>query len=213
MSNSFITTDFAPGELPLPPKLQMTEDEYVSWVLATNANAEWVDGEVVMMSPANIIHQDLEGWLLSVLRMYCGERGLGTVLHNVLVRLSRRRRFRIPDILFVAKDREGIIEPTMLRAPPDMVVEIVSPDSVSRDWRDKYTEYEEFGIRECWIIDPQAQSFEVYLLDSTGKYQQIKVTDGEVYSNVIPGFWVKSEWFAPATRVSELEALRQLGVA
>jgi Uma2 family endonuclease len=196
MSNSFITShDVSAGELPLPPKLHMSEEEYVSWVLSTNANAEWVDGEVVTMSPADVAHQDLEGWMLSLLRTFCEEKRSGTALHNVLVRLSRRRRFRIPDIIFVSKGREGIIEETMLRAPPDMVVEIVSPESVSRDWREKYGEYEEFGIREYWIIDPQAQSFEVYLLDSAGKYQQIKVTGGVVHSTVIPGFCVVYEWF------------------
>ncbi len=164
------------------------------------------------MSPASVTHQELERWFLSVLSCYCEERHVGTALHNVLVCLSRRRRFRIPDIIFVTKDRESIIEETMLRAPPDMVVEIVSPDSVSRDWRDKYGEYEEFGIREYWIIDPQAQSFEVYLLNSAGKYQQLKVTGGVVHSTVIPGFWVRSEWFAPASRPTQLQTLRHLGI-
>lgn len=198
-------------EFPVQPKRSMAEDEYVAWVLAENVKAEWVDGEVVFMSPANAEHTELRCWLLTLLRMYCEDRLVGRAMDDMLVRLSRSRRFRIPDIFFVARERIGIIGRTILREPPDMVVEIVSPDSSSRDWREKFQEYEEFGIREYWVIDPLGESFDVYALDSGGKYQRVAIVDGMVHSTVISGFCIRPEWFASESRPTVREALQAMG--
>jgi Uma2 family endonuclease len=213
MSTSFTNApDFSPGELPLPPQPRMAEEEFIAWALATGAAAEWVDGEVVMMSPASREHSSLKVWLLTVLQFYCEERQVGTVLEDMMLRLSRRRRVRIPDIFFVAAAREHIIDHAVLREPPDMAIEIVSPDSVSRDWREKYEEYEEFGIREYWVIDPNSQSFDVYALDAADKYARLALPEGKGHSTVIPGFWIRPEWLAPETRPAVKHAWQELGV-
>lgn len=204
-------TDFSPGDLAIPPKESISEDGYVAWVLRTGAKAEWVDGEVENISPANTEHTELRLWILTLLRMYCELTSAGRAMDDTLVRLSRRRRYRIPDIYFVSNERAQIIGQTMLREPPDLVIEIVSPDSSARDWREKYHEYEEFGIREYWVIDPAATSFEIYRLDDAGKYQHVDVVDGIFHSTVIAGLWLKAEWFAPTHRPTVREALRQLG--
>jgi Uma2 family endonuclease len=164
----------------------------------------------MVMSPANFGHTELQVWMLRLLAGYVEEHDLGIVLHNMLVRIRKCRRFRIPDIFFVARERIGIIGDTMLREPPDMVVEIVSPDSAARDWREKYEEYEEFGIREYWVIDPDAQSFDVYALNRKGKYQRIAIEDGVIRSQVIAGFWMRAEWFAAPTRPTVKAALRRI---
>lgn len=212
MSTSFTSSPgFSPDEFALPPNQRMGEEEYVAWILGQRIRAEWVDGEVERMSPANSEHTELRLWLLTFLRMYCEIRQAGRALDDTLVRLSRRRRYRIPDLFFVTKAREHIIGSTMLREPPDMVIEIVSPDSSARDWREKYLEYEEFGVREYWVIDPQAESFEIYSLDATGKYQHVPVLNGVFHSTVIPGLWLRAEWFAPSHRPTVQQALQALG--
>lgn len=213
MSTSFTShSDYSPDEFALPPKQRMSEPDFVAWALSTQTRAEWVDGEVVHVSPANTDHSELRVWILTLLRMYCELRGVGRVLDDTLIRLSRRNRYRIPDIYFVSHSREHIIEATMLREAPDLVVEIVSPDSAARDWRDKYYEYEEFGIREYWVIDPTAQTFEIYSLGNAGKYEHVDVIDGVFRSTVIAGLWLKAEWFAPRHRPPVTEVLRALGV-
>lgn len=212
MSTSFTNlADFSPDDFALPPKERMSEEEYVAWVLRTGTKAEWVEGEVVYMSPQNREHSELLVWLIRLLADYVEERHLGSMHFDMLLRLSRRRNLRIPDIFFVSNERAQIIGPTMLREPPDLVIEIVSPDSSARDWREKYHEYEEFGIREYWVIDPAATSFEIYRLDDAGKYQHVDVVDGIFHSTVIAGLWLKAEWFSPTHRPTVREALRQLG--
>jgi Uma2 family endonuclease len=146
------------------PDRRMTEEEFVAWC-DEDTRAEWVDGEVVLMSPATAERADLNGWLNIVFRLYVEKRDLGVVLGpEFQVRLGPQRRRRVPDLLFVAKGREEIIRPNHVEGAPDVVMEIVSPDSVARDWRVKYLEYEAAGVREYWVLDPGSQQLEASVL-------------------------------------------------
>lgn len=196
--------------LALPP-LVMSEEQYLDWVFKQEASAEWVAGEVVLMSPADLDHSDLQGWLLSVLRGFAEEHKLGRILHDMLLRLSRQKRYRIPDIFFVAETRLHILNPTMLSEPPDLVVEIVSPDCRVRDRQEKLDDYAQFGIAEYWILDPASESLDAYtLLD--GAYVQLELVQDELHSHAIPGFRLPRTWLSMRTRPSVKEALQSLGV-
>lgn len=211
MSSSFSNTaDWSTAVQITRPPDRVSEDAFLAWVVANNVKAEWVDDEVVLMSPASREHSQLRLWLLRLLSDFVETNDLGTVLDDMLVRVQPRRRYRIPDLFFVTKARENIIGETMLREPPDVVFEIVSADSAARDWREKYQEYEEFGIREYWVIDPRQEAFDVYGLNQSGKYERLLVEQGIVRSRAIPRFWIRPEWFAIATRPTVQDALRQL---
>jgi len=80
----------------------------------------------------------------------------------MFVRLPRRRRRRVPDLFFISKVNLARIRPTFINGPPDLTIEIVSPDSQNRDRREKYLEYEASGVREYWIIDPLSKTLDVY---------------------------------------------------
>jgi Uma2 family endonuclease len=200
---------------------RMSEDEFVAWC-NEDTHAEWIDGDVVMMTPANYEHTLTCHWLASVMSSFAEHHDLGVVLPDFRVRLRKQRRHRSPDIAFVSKDRMRILEPTHVEGAPDLVVEIVSPDSVARDWREKYLEYEAAGVREYWVIDPMARRAEVYALtddraaeaqpSTTARYRRVEEKDGVVASTVLPGFALRVAWLWPTTRPKALEALKQLGV-
>src|SRR6185312_5741056 len=136
---------------PLPNR-PLSEEEFVAWC-DEDVKAEWVDGRVIMMSPANYSHVNLTSFLISLLRIWVEGRGLGNVLGpEFAVRLRSRSR-RVPDLMFVAKERLQNLRTSHLEGPPDLAMEIVSPDSVERDWREKYDDYQAAGVREYWIID------------------------------------------------------------
>lgn len=202
---------------PLAPARRMTEEEFVAWC-DEDTRAEWADGEVVMMSPANIEHQILGSWLHAILRQFAEWHSLGVVLTDPQVRFAGQARRRVPDLVFVSKDRLGLLKSAHIEGAPDLIVEIVSPDSLARDWREKYLDYQAAGVREYWVIDPMSQRAEVYALEAGAEsqtpaaYRRLKEQEGAVVSSVLPDFRFRVDWLWPATRPTVEAALQALGL-
>src|SRR5205807_315667 len=112
------------GDFKRHPGRRMSEAEFVEWIDG-KTRAEWVDGEVVLMPPDNLDHADFGGWLYAVVRAFVTRRSLGAVYGpNVMIRLPRQRRRRIPDLLFVAKGGAARLHKNYIEGPPDLIVEI-----------------------------------------------------------------------------------------
>jgi Uma2 family endonuclease len=204
--------------VPVFPPGKISEQQFAA-SCDEDTRAEWVDGEVLMMSPANLEHCDLEAWLLSLLRMLVEQHDLGIVLSEAQVRLSKQRSLRVPDIWFLSNQRRALLRATHLDGPPDLIVEIVSPDSEARDWREKYIEYQAAGVREYWVIDPMSQHVEAYALPegSPGEepapgsqYVRLEERDGFITSAVLPMLRLRTAWLWPETRPKVLDSLREL---
>lgn len=190
----------------------MTEEEFVA-AFDEDIKAEWIDGEVILMSPASTRHVDLVGFLNSILRMFVVKHDLGAVYGPELqIRFEALRRRRVPDLLFVARERLDIIKANHVEGPPDLVIEVVSPDSPARDWREKYLEYEAAGVAEYWVIDPMAERMEVYALAEQEKYELVREENNLIHSTVLAGFFLKPAWLWPFPLPNPLEVLKELGV-
>ena len=59
---------------------------------------------------------------------------------------------------------------------PDMIVEILSPSTLKKDITEKFALYEEFGVKEYWVVLPESEAITVFLLQENGKYN-----DGTTY--------------------------------
>ena len=68
-----------------------------------------------------------------------------------------------PDLLFVSHDRIGIVTPDNVQGAPDLVVEILSPATAERDRTIKLDLYAQHGVKEYWIVDPDAKTITVLL--------------------------------------------------
>ncbi len=188
-----------------------TEEEFEAWC-DEDVKAEYVDGRVIMHSPASTRHVDMVSFLVTLLRLFVDKHDLGLVLGPELqVRLRPGLR-RVPDLLFVAKDRLEIIRETFVEGPPDLAIEIVSPDSIARDWREKYWEYEQAGVSEYWVIDPQARRMDVYRLEEEGRYKAVAAEEGVYRSQVVSGFWLRAAWLWREPLPNVLEVVGELGV-
>lgn len=167
--------------------------EFLEW-LDEDTRAEWVDGEIILMSPASRIHQRIVSFLSAVFKLYVEKRQLGEVIPAPFqMRSAPGLSGREPDILFVRSNRMEIIKETFVDGPPDLVVEVVSKESRTRDKVDKFKEYETGGIQEYWIIDPESQSSSFYTLVE-GKYEELHPVNGCYQCPVIPGFWIRPSW-------------------
>ena len=195
------------------PSLRMTEEEFLAWV-DEDARAEWVDGEVIVMSPSSLRHVRLANWLVRVVSEFVERKSLGEILGpEFMIRLGAQRRIRVPDLLFIANDRLNLLRPTYLEGAPDLSIEILSPDSQSRDRRHKFAEYEKAGVREYWMVDPVSQTIEAYALDAGREFQLIDATDdGRVLSAILPGFYLRPQWLWQEKLPDVITTLREIGI-
>jgi len=199
------------GDRQSHPGRRMTERQFVKW-LTPPTRAEWVDGEVVMMAADNVRHISLEDFLIVLLSSFVRKKGLGRVFGSSLqVRFANLRRRRETDIAFIAKNRLDIIKDTYIDGAPDLIVEIVSPESAARDWREKYIEYEKAGVKEYWIIDPTMKRMDVYFLQRKS-YVKIEEKDKAIHSKVLPGLFIRPEWLWEYLPPDPLEILKEFGV-
>jgi Uma2 family endonuclease len=113
------------------------------------------------------------------------EHRLGTAIHGVGVRFTPDNVL-IPDICFVDVERRHVIGPRVVDAAPDLIVEALSPETRQRDLTVKRSLYARFGVREFWIVDPDAGSIVVLTLVGD-RYQEVpNNADGTVRSPVLP---------------------------
>ena len=194
------------------PGVRLTERQFVDWC-PPEVVAEWVDGEVILVPTETPSHNDREGFLGAVVRGFVEHHDLGRVFTGTVpVRLPDRRRRRVPDVVFVAAARSHIIRDTHIDGAPDLIAEIVSPDSVERDWVTKRGEYERAGVREYWIADPRHERFVAYALRGKAYRAIDPDDDGRVHSRVLKGLYIRPAWLwrSPLPKVGAI--LKELGV-
>lgn len=178
-------------------RLRMSYEEFLAWA-DEDVHAEWVDGEVIVFMPPKTVHQDVVTFLVALLRFFVQFFQLGQALTAPYeMKVDPDSPAREPDILFIARENLARLSEDRLEGPADLIVEVVSDDSVSRDRSDKFYEYQEAGVREYWVIDPRPgkERADFWVLDEQGRYRPVPVDEDGVYrSTVIPGFWLRVDW-------------------
>jgi len=203
------TSEFAEA-FPEHPGRRMSEKEFLGWV-KERTRAEWTEGEVTIMSPVSVDHDELQNWFVRLLGDFVEERGAGKVCGSELyVRLPRPAGLRLPDLFFVSTAALGGFERNAFVGAPDLIVEIVSRDSIHRDYVEKLSHYESSGVKEYWIVDPLSQRVTVWELNR-GRYRAIAEKGAAVHSRVLKGFFVRpgTLWRRPLPSVAG--ALREMG--
>ncbi len=181
---------------PLPAEGYVSYADFLDWA-DEDTLAEWVDGRIVMSSPASWRHQQIAGFLYEIFTTFARVFDLGTVLQSPFqMKLpGKKGSGREPDVMLVAKASLTRLESGLLRGPAELAVEVTSPESEWRDRHDKFLEYAAGGLTEYWIIDPDQQQAEFYRRDAQGQYQAQPLDGaGRYYSQALPGFWLKPDW-------------------
>jgi Uma2 family endonuclease len=175
------------------------------------AHTEWVDGQVQPMPLVSGIHQEIGGFLLTLTGTYVSHMALGQVLYRPFqMKTGPNLPGRAPDILFLAKANEKRLKKNHLEGPAELVVEIISPESRWRDRGEKFFEYEQGGVSEYWLIDPQRKQAEFYVRGKDGIFVLTAVDKNSVFhSKAIKGFWIKTSWLWQQPLPTEWSIIKQ----
>ena len=193
----------------LPLNLRpLTFDEFVR-MFGEDDDVELVDGMVVQRVAARDIHEDLQGWLLSILRVYSEAKGLGIVRGSRTAVKITEHRGRLPDIVFVRRENASIVQEEGIIGTPDLVVEIWSPGDRPSDMLAKEADYRSIGVPEIWFIDLQRKQVRVLKKGREG-YEEKVMRKGVLRSEVVEGFWLNVKWLFKRPLPDELKTLQKL---
>ena len=149
------------------------------------------DGELILVASPNRDHQITSMRIGYRMYSFVEENDLGWIFDAPFDVLFTDTEVVQPDLLFVSKEREHVITPANIQGAPDLIVEVLSPSSVRRDWSYKRELYASHGVREYWIVDPVHQIVSVMLLQD-GELKIVGTyTEGDtVTSTTLEGFSV-----------------------
>ncbi|MBE2238151.1 MAG: Uma2 family endonuclease [Caldilineaceae bacterium] len=169
-----------------PVKARMSAEDYIASP-QSEQKSDLIEGVFVMASPAPFEHEDVQGMLLTTMRLFVNTNRLGVVLGENEV---------------------------YVQGAPDLAVEIISPSSRQYDSVEKLVNCGRFGVQEYWLVDPIERMATLYG-NVNGQLMALPVQEGVLRSRRLPGFWLGLEWIFPAegaARPSELEIAREPGL-
>ena len=181
-----------------PSVLPMSYDEYLALPDRVHKAGlvEWADNEAIFHMPPNINHQGITLFFSALLKLFVDHFKLGQVFASPVEVKLPSGQAREPDLLFVSNEHLDRITPQRIDGAPDLIIEIVSPESVGRDFETKFDEYQDAGVLEYWLIDPRPRRKQAlfYQLSQEGLFKLANLDEGVYRSNVLPNFWLRTEW-------------------
>lgn len=146
--------------------VKMTVEEYLTYDDGTDKRYSLENGVLVEMPPGTGNHEAIITFVLFQLILEKQRMGLTLEPRSNGVEVLIKKQPRHPDVLVMTQQQAASIEnkSAVLRTPPPLIVEVVSPESVERDYETKTSEYASFGIEEYWIIDPLSDLVTICLL-------------------------------------------------
>jgi Uma2 family endonuclease len=135
-----------------------------------------IDGEMVMSAAPTGKHQEIIGNIYVVVRASLRESQRGIVIFAPCDIVIRRDplRTRQPDLFIFLQGRddvgdlENLLDQPVIEVAPDITIEIISKNETRRARAAKIDDYRRIGVKECWIVSPQAQTVEVLRLSPEG---------------------------------------------
>ena len=127
-------------------------------------NYQLIEGDLVMAPSPGSFHQDIAGKLYRLIGNFLDTESIGRVFIAPLdVHLSDINIYQ-PDVFFIRKENEAIIEEHGIEGAPDLVIEILSKTTEKYDLGIKRSIYARTGVEEMWIIDPAKRTLALYRL-------------------------------------------------
>jgi len=146
-----------------------TFEELAAEVPESNQPMELWDGELITSPSPSFYHQEIVARFYEKLKGRVTQERAGKVVFAPIDMILTSRRVTQPDVLFISNERLHIIQ-ERVRGAADLVAEVISPGSRHRNRIEKRDLYEQHGVKEYWLIDPEAKTVEVLFLEA-GEYR------------------------------------------
>lgn len=207
-----VITEISPQSSPtIVPSSKMTYEEFLREY--DGQYAEYVDGEIIKDMSVTKTHDNLVRFLQALLRFFVEQKNLGVIHgepYQMRMSFGDKIKGREPDIFFVATENSDRIKEQYFEGAADLVIEVISPESVVRDTEDKFEEYEAAGVKEYWLINPNRRTVNFYGFDENGKYKMLPISaDGNFESRVIENLWIKTDWLWQETLPNLIDILKE----
>lgn len=169
--------------------VRMTADEFLE-LPEDGCNYELIDGVVIVSPSPKPPHQSIAGEIFRQLANYLESSPVGEALSETDVYLGKGPTggdlvYR-PELVFV--ERKQLPEITeRISGPPALAVEVISRGSRRLDTRTKRDDYERFGVKEYWLVDPQQRTITFYRLEG-GRFVEAPPEGDRYTSQAVPGF-------------------------
>ena len=150
---------------------------------------ELLHGALVMAPAPLIDHQYALINLIIAIGAFVKKHKLGKVYSAPFDVVLSDTNVVQPDLLFVSTARQHSITPENIQGAPDLVVEILSPSTAERDRSVKFELYAQHGVQEYWIVNPDARTITVFLLNE-GEFEEVDTySEGETLTSpILTGF-------------------------
>jgi len=159
-------------------KIVLTYEDYV--LLPNDHNRyEILEGELAVTPAPSTKHQTASGNLFILLAQHIKAHDLGKLFHAPIDLILASTSVLQPDLVFVSKDRQRIITEKAIEGVPDLVIEILSPTTSRTDRVTKAQIYARHSVPAYWIVDPEQEVIEIYLLEVDG-YRLAATLQGEI---------------------------------
>ena len=163
--------------------------DYLVWKI--KERVELLKGKILEMSAPSPIHQEISGNLQGALFVFLKNSKCKLYTAPFDVRFPQKGESQVytvvqPDLCVIC-DFEKIDSKGCVGAP-DLVVEILSPGNSKKEMKSKFALYQEEGVREYWVVDPERELVFVYVADNKKFKPTIPIADDYVYSTIFPDF-------------------------
>jgi len=152
--------------------------------------AEFINGEVIMHSPARVRHLEVKDNLQRLLRLHVEINKLGWVTGEKALCVFPRNDYE-PDVCYFGPEKASQLQPNQLKLPiPDFIAEVLSSSTEETDRGDKFLDYQAHGVQEYWLVDPDKEFLEQYVLKGQVYELALKSGSGEARSVAVAGFCI-----------------------
>lgn len=149
---------------------------------------EIIDGEHCVTPAPSTRHQRVTRRLLMALGTFLEHHPLGEVFCAPFDVLLSHHDVVEPDLIYVSNERLPLLTAKNLQGPPDLVVEILSPGTKRRDLTLKRDLYRRVGVREYWLVDPDANGVTAHRWLAEDEARVTVYSEGDVLeTRLLPG--------------------------